>query len=132
MAEIMSALAAFSTDVQGVPVFVSSGDLFYADDPVVTGRESLFGAVSVRRTVLRPPPNAQPAGHEETADASPGSRRKATVPPVVDTPRGPKTANASATTKTPDAVSTSSAARTPPAASSGRDPDPAPKAGRSA
>jgi|SRR5262245_9422462 len=86
MADIVSAREPFSADVQGVPVSVGVGDLYYADDPVVKGRESLFGAVTVRRTLV-PQREGSPAG-DETADAAPGTRRKATSSRVSTTTPG--------------------------------------------
>lgn len=74
---IVSAREPFTADIDGAPVPVGTGDLFYADDAVVKGREHLFGEARVRRTRPRPEPAAEPAG-AETADAAPGTRRATT------------------------------------------------------
>lgn len=79
-ARIVSAREPFTADIDGAPVPVGTGDLFYADDAVVQGREHLFGEARVRRTRPRPAPVTEPQG-VETADAAPGTRRATTRRP---------------------------------------------------
>jgi hypothetical protein len=63
----------------GRQVGVNPGDLFEQSDPIVKGREHLFGAVRVRSSGARhaaAQTRQEPAaGHTETASAAPGSRR---------------------------------------------------------
>lgn len=66
---IVEALEAFSVDLPTGPCSVAHRDRFYADDPIVRGREHLFGPVSVRRSV------PVSASTTETATAGPGERR---------------------------------------------------------
>lgn len=83
-APIVSANQPFSVNLSdGVPCMVADGDLFYADDEVVVGREHLFGQVEVRRSSPRriAGPPASPVGGE-TADATPGTARQVTRPPA--------------------------------------------------
>jgi hypothetical protein len=75
---IVEAREAFAVYIDGVPVSVAAGDRFYTDDPVVKGREQLFGELSVRTSK---PPQSKGAGAaraEETTSAGPGSRRTIT------------------------------------------------------
>lgn len=83
--KIVAARESFTIDVDGAPVPVGAGDLFYDDDAAVTGRAHLFGEVKVRRTQRR---TARP--QEETADRAPGTRRATARRPAsadVSTPR---------------------------------------------
>lgn len=68
---IVEALEAFSVDLPTGPCSVGYRDRFYASDPIVRGREHLFGPVSVRRSV----PVPVSASTTETATAGPGERR---------------------------------------------------------
>jgi hypothetical protein len=71
--------AVYLTD--GRPFSVVTGDTFYSDDPVVKGREQLFGELTVRTSQgpsHKPPP--APARAAETADAAPVQRRTVTRP----------------------------------------------------
>ncbi len=63
-------------------MFVGAGDLYWSDDPIVKGREGLFGDVQVRETKSRRKPAApsSPDG-DETADQAPGRRRTTTRRP---------------------------------------------------
>lgn len=71
--------AVYLTD--GRPFSVVAGDKFYSDDPVVKGREQLFGELSVRSSA---PPQHRPAAAAakavETADAPPAARRVVSRP----------------------------------------------------
>jgi hypothetical protein len=77
--KIMEATTSFAVYLEdGTPFSVVTGDRFYSDDPVLVGREQLFGEITVRTS--RPRPNPQPgpppaAGDPETATAAPGARR---------------------------------------------------------
>lgn len=73
---VVRALEPFAVYVDGVPVQVGAGDLFYADDPVVKGRESMFGEIKVR-TSEQPKSRGtrRPAAAVETATAAPGEKR---------------------------------------------------------
>lgn len=72
---IMEAAESFSVYLKdGTPFVVVTGERFWSDDPIVEGREHLFGELSVRSS--RP---ARPASRAvETASAAPGSRRTVT------------------------------------------------------
>jgi hypothetical protein len=63
----------------GRHVGVHPGDLFEQSDPILKGREHLFGAVRVRssgpRHAAAQSRHEPAAGHTETASAAPGSRR---------------------------------------------------------
>lgn len=105
MADIVRAREPFSVPLpSGVPLSVSTGDLFYANDPIMAGREHLFGAVAVREsgTYGRPTPVVD----TETADAAPGTRRAPVRRDSVDTPasKGEDEAPASAQPADPGAV----------------------------
>lgn len=65
--------AVYLTD--GRPFSVVAGDKFYSDDPVVKGREQMFGELTVRAS--SPPQSKGPAAARavETADAAPAQRR---------------------------------------------------------
>jgi hypothetical protein len=68
---IVEAREAFSVDLPTGTCVVHAHDRFYSDDPVVRGREHLFGLVTVRRSV------PDPVTATETATAAPGERRAA-------------------------------------------------------
>jgi hypothetical protein len=77
--EIVEAREAFAVTLpNGTPLTVGQGDRFYADDPIVKGREKLFGELKVRSSVP-PRPTTQDS---ETASAGPGSRRAVSRPPA--------------------------------------------------
>ena len=77
---IVEAREPFSVNLpDGTPVTVGRGDRFYADDPVVAGREHLFGELTVRTSRPAGPGTAAAA---ETASAAPGERRTVTRPPA--------------------------------------------------
>lgn len=80
--KILEASEPFSVTLQdGTPYSVATGDRFYSDDPVVRGREKLFGELQVRSS--RPTrPVSSPA--VETASADPGEKRSVTSPPGDD------------------------------------------------
>lgn len=105
MADIVRAREPFSVPLpSGVPLSVSTGDLFYADDGIMAGREHLFGAVVVRSSSAygRPAPGVD----TETADAAPGTRRAPARRDSVDTPapKGEDEAPASAQPADPATV----------------------------
>lgn len=107
--KIMSARESFTVDIDGAPIPVGAGDLFYADDAVVKGREHLFGDVRVRRTARR----AGRSPGEETADRSPGTRRATARRPAsadVSTPADAATPRRSPAAADAKGVSTSEAA----------------------
>lgn len=68
--KVLEAREPFSTTLpDGTPLVVGRGDRYYADDPVVAGREKLFTELQVK--------SSQPAAPTavETATAAPGERR---------------------------------------------------------
>jgi hypothetical protein len=71
VADIVQATEHFSVQLGRIPAVVSPGDLYYADDPVVKGREHLFQTVEVRRSVT-----AKTSRATETATAAPGEKRR--------------------------------------------------------
>jgi len=77
---IVQASGSFSvSNVHGVPISVRQGDLFYDDDPIVTGRRELFGEVDVRdstESARRVPPVAPAV---EMAVAPPGGATRGPV-----------------------------------------------------
>lgn len=75
--KIVQARSAFATTVAGHTVMVSAGDVYYSDDPLVKGREGLFGELEVKSS--RPAPSTATAS--ETTSAAPGSRRSLSRPP---------------------------------------------------
>jgi hypothetical protein len=88
MPDIVRAREPFSVPLpSGVPLPVSTGDLYYADDPIVKGRELLFGPVTIRTSAQY---GKQPEPVDtETADATPGTRRAPAPRQRVDTvPKG--------------------------------------------
>jgi hypothetical protein len=79
MADIVEAKEPFSVTLpDGRPFVVARGDRFYADDPVVRGREHLFGEITVRRSSPIGAPESGRPEPSETADAPPGTRRART------------------------------------------------------
>lgn len=66
---IVEAREAFSVDLPTGTCVVHPHDRFYSDDPIVRGREHLFGVITVRRSV------PDPVTATETATAAPGERR---------------------------------------------------------
>lgn len=98
MAEsIVQALESFTTDVDGIPIMVTQGSLYYASDPITKGRESLFGDLTVLSTTgLRHRHLTSATGNAvqtdvETATQEPGQRRRLTprrqdAAPKVDAP----------------------------------------------
>lgn len=74
---IVEAKEPFSVTLRdSTPFNVSRGDRFYSDDPVVKGREHMFGDLQVR--------SSQPNPANETASAAPGERRNVKRPPSRD------------------------------------------------
>lgn len=72
---IVEAREPFSVTLpNGTPFMVARGDRFYSDDPLVKGRENLFGELKVRST------QQQDNRSTETATAAPGERRTVTPP----------------------------------------------------
>lgn len=80
--KLVQALESFDTPSGSGLGMVRAGDLFAASDPIVKGRENLFGEVQVRSSSRGPQIIASPAG-TETADAPPARRRRLGVPPPV-------------------------------------------------
>jgi hypothetical protein len=64
---IKRATASFVAYIAGVPRVVHAGDLIEETDPIVRGREHLFGEIADHVTRSRPP--------VEQATAEPGERR---------------------------------------------------------
>lgn len=79
--KVVQARQAFSVQHNGAPVFVAEGELWDGDDPIVKGREHLFGELSVRSTAGI---GRRAAGHgkTETADAAPGEARNVRPAPA--------------------------------------------------
>ena len=76
---IVQAKEAFSgTQANGVPWNVGAGDLYWSNDPIVKGREHLFGDVTVlSSTGATHRETATVTGSAvETATAEPGQRRR--------------------------------------------------------
>lgn len=75
---MVEALDAFSVTLSdGTPFVVRHGDRFWSDDPIVKGRNTLFGEVTVRSTRPVAPPSTAAV---ETATAAPGARRAMSKP----------------------------------------------------
>lgn len=91
MDRIVQAREPFSCSINGVPVIVSGGDLYYGQDPVVQGREHLFDDLTVLSTTGprgKATATGSAAGDSETASAAPGTRRRMTRnTPEVATPK---------------------------------------------
>lgn len=68
----------------GRQVTIMSGDLYYADDPIVKGREQHFGELAVKSSTPAPAPSRA----AETATAAPGARRTVTKPPAKQSKEG--------------------------------------------
>lgn len=84
MDRIVQASESFSATVNGVPVIVAAGSLYYSGDPVIKGREHLFGDVTILST-NGPRGTASATGSEsdsETAVATPGTRRRMSKAPA--------------------------------------------------
>lgn len=79
--KIVMANTSFTVQHNGVPVFVAEDDLWDAGDPIVKGREHLFGEPNVRSTAGLGAPGRR-RGQTETADAAPGSPRRAVPAPA--------------------------------------------------
>ncbi|MGE4164077.1 MAG: hypothetical protein AB7G23_20310 [Vicinamibacterales bacterium] len=81
--KIVEARESFSVHVDGRPVIVVAGQLWWSDDRAVKGREHLFGELSVHSSGpvehRGTPKAAKPAGDPETAAAAPGTRRTVTA-----------------------------------------------------
>jgi hypothetical protein len=85
VSDILRANQPFSVTLSnGVPVNVNTGDLWASDDPLVKGREALFGPVEVRNSAAYG--RARLDVDTETADATPGTRRAPVRRRGVDTP----------------------------------------------
>jgi hypothetical protein len=87
--KLVRALASFATVINGAPVMVAPGDLFYSDDPIVKGRDSLFGEPLVRISDGSPRQHSSVTGSAvETMTAEPGARRRLGRPakPRIDEP----------------------------------------------
>lgn len=70
--KLVRANEAFETRLpDGRVIWVSGGEIFDAADPVVQGREHLFGELVVRSSMVR----HTPAAATETGTAAPGSKR---------------------------------------------------------
>lgn len=74
--KIVRAIDSFTTNVSGRPVSVNIGDLFYSDDLVVKGRESLFGDPLVRTSEGPRVSSSVTGSVVETMTAEPGARRR--------------------------------------------------------
>lgn len=97
---LMQCKKPFSAVIGGRRVVVAVGDLYYSDDPVLTGRERLFGELAIKSST--PAPSARSNAAVETATADPGARRARTRPqPVEAKPQdaGPKVVESKTTGK---------------------------------
>jgi hypothetical protein len=72
---VVRARESFAVYLDGHPITVVAGDLFYADDRVVQGREALFGPLHVRTSAMPRSAGSRTAAAVETADAAPGTKR---------------------------------------------------------
>lgn len=76
---IVQAREPFSATVNGIPFMVTAGELYYAKDPLVKGREHLFRDLTVQSSGLGGEKNREFASvtgsATETATAEPGKRR---------------------------------------------------------
>lgn len=80
--KIVQCVSPFATSVGGAHTVVSAGDLYFADDDVVQGREALFADVKVKSSSnLRGHRTAVSSSALETADAAPGKRRRMSKAP---------------------------------------------------
>lgn len=99
---IVQAKESFSADVEGAPVMIRAGDLYYFTDPIVRGREHLFGDVTVLSTdglVRRHKSTVTGTAATETASAEPGTRRRMSRQKPIE-PTGAETHVVSAPTET--------------------------------
>lgn len=80
--KIVQARQSFSVPFGGIPVFVAEGELWDASDPVVKGRETLFGEPDVHTSAGISRRAAPRRGKQETADAAPGAPRSAVPAPA--------------------------------------------------
>lgn len=77
---IVQCVAAFhAVGADGTPRVVRTGQLYFADDPIVRGREAMFADVIVMDSGLRKPPRTAVASVEE-ATSPPGGRRRMSRP----------------------------------------------------
>lgn len=77
--KIVQCVSSFHAALEGAPLVVRTGDLYFADDVVVKGRENHFADVLVKSTGVRKP-SRTPVGSVEEATATPGGRRRMTRP----------------------------------------------------
>lgn len=88
---IVQCTAAFHVGTDSGPLVVGSGDLYFADDPIVKGREHHFSDVNVRSSVASTPKRtAVSSSATEEATATPGRRRSLTRKDDKPEPEGPK------------------------------------------
>lgn len=77
--KIVEARESFSVHLDGRPVIVVAGQMWWSDDKIVKGREHLFGELTVHSSgPVAHRGTKPPAGDPETADAAPGARRTIT------------------------------------------------------
>ena len=74
--KIVQCRSTFATSDNGNTVMIQGGDLYYSDDPIVKGRESLFSEPTVKSSR----PAKSTARAQETATAAPGERRSVARP----------------------------------------------------
>lgn len=75
MSELLRCRAAFYKNLDGKRVLVKSGDIVYADDPVVKGSEKHFVPVEQFAKIFGKRPAARRAAPVEQATADPGEVR---------------------------------------------------------
>lgn len=94
MADMVQARAPFYAVLRGVPFQVNKGDVFGADDEVVTGNPQYFVPVNVRSSAGHVPDRANPRAARrsrvETATAAPGEVRSPAPNLAPSTPASPK------------------------------------------
>lgn len=74
--KIVQCTASFYVSSENGPLVVNTGDLYFADDPMVKGREQLFADVNVKSsTTSAPRRTAVSSNATEEATAAPGRRR---------------------------------------------------------
>lgn len=84
---IVQCVAAFTVGSKNGPVVVNVGDLYFADDPIVDGREALFSDVIVKESGPRKS-SRTPVGSIEEATAAPTGRRRMSRPKDEPKPEG--------------------------------------------
>lgn len=73
---IVQCTAAFHVSTERGPVVVNPGDLYFADDPILKGRELLFSDAKVKSSFTESAKRTQlSSSSTEEATATPGKRR---------------------------------------------------------